>query len=263
MRRSTLTGLLVVLLFTTGCACSCQPLRQWGPEPAPSSGPVVAFDESIMAKLKVLPPMPQVEKQSVSGPANLDKALAVIYSAWSAHMGRLHDGRLGIHPVNIKGVELKGNTYTDICWLGENARFPQPKYPLNCVDPKSGGVRSALAVWPPGYGQKVQAFAAQTSQRDAWVLASLVAGLSVADHLRAEMRGVPFTWPDGRPFDYCVVGMGLRAVFPATIDQLKDANLPAILAGLDQLVSPPDDPDARLRKLATGFATGSLLSCLG
>lgn len=263
MRRSTLgvvAGSAVALVFTAGCL---NPLRQYGEENPQPTAPVTAFDGFVTARLAGHSPMAQVKKQAVSGTIDLKKAMKLVNDGWRAYLDSLHDARLTRHPVLIEGRELNGNGYADICWQGENHRFPEPRFPLNCINAKSGGERTALAVWPQGYTHKVQAFANAHTGRDGWVLASLLAGLSYADHARAEMRELKFAWPDGRPFDYCVTGMSLRAVFPANQKEWLHANLPAIVAALDRLVSPPDDPDARAVMLARGYTLGKLDICLG
>lgn len=263
MRRSTLWTLAGGVAVIVMAACGVEAPRQYGEEKPQPYVSVTAFDGDFTAKLGDTGPMAQVKKQAVSGDPDPSQALRIIDAAWRQYVNQTHDGRLGQHPVPIKGLELDtGQAYADVCWEATNHRFPQVQFPVNCVDPKSGGERKALAVWPQGYTAKVQEFAAATSEREGWILASLVAGLSYADHIRVEMRDLRFAWPDGRAFDYCVAGMSLRAVFPANAKELTDTNALGILDALDQLVSPPEDPLMRPKALATGYAEGRLDACL-
>lgn len=251
---------LVALLLLAGCV---PPLRDFGPEPAVTPSWIVAFDEVLAAKLADAEPLTQANKPVLDGDLNLANPLDAMHSAWRAYLEQLHDARFEVHPSLIKGVELAdGKTFGDVCNPGPNHRYPEFIQPTYCADRTLGDDVPALLVLPEGFAGQVEAFAADAGDQAGWVLASLVTARVYATHLRHEVAIMRVMWPDGAPFDYCVMGMSLRAVFPPEGVELDEVQLQTVAAKFEELTHSTGVMDEILTPALTGYNDGRLESCV-
>lgn len=256
MRPRVIT-FMAAMVVVVGCGI---PLRDFGQEPAPTPTRVTTFDDVLTAKLTSIEPLKRVRKRSVKGDINLAAPLNRMNVAWHAYLEQLRDGRLDTHPTPMKAMELQeGQSFGSVCKPGPNHRAPEMIQPLYCPD--THDEVPALMVLPPDFTKKVQAFAASNGNDAAWVLAAVLGGSMYAVHLRGEMKLVGVLWPDGAAFDYCIVGMSLRAVFPPSHGELQGGGITVVLAMLDQLTSVSDVPGQRLGMLKRGYEEGRLEEC--
>jgi hypothetical protein len=251
---------LAVLLLLAGCV---PPLRDFGPEPVVTPSWIVEFDEVLTAKLPDVEPLMQVKKPVMDGDINLANPLEAMHSAWRTYLNQLHDARMEVHPSLIKGVELAdGKTFGDVCNPGPNHRYPEFIQPTYCADRTLGDDVPALLVLPQGFTEQVQAFAAEAGDQAGWVLASLVTARAYATHLRHEVAIMRVMWPDGAPFDYCVMGMSLRSVFPHGTAELDEPQLQAVAAEFEELTQTTGVNNELLAPALAGYADGRLESCV-
>lgn len=265
MRKSALVvPLAALLLLVAACA---NPLRQYGQEAPPSvAASASTFDDVFTRKLEDAKPFPQVKSDALKGGnINLSAPLHKYDPVWRSYLIGLNDGRDAVYPRPMEAIELVGITPDKVCDWPKDTRYPEPKYPLYCQDKDVTTPQSAVVVVPDGFTAKLQQFGTDNGEREGWVLASIIAGLAYAKHLRYEMQtraGVQ--WPMiSETFDYCVAGISLRAIFPASMKELSETDLSAVLTALDTLQSAPNQPDERSAQIAVGFTSGKLDQCVG
>lgn len=260
MQRRTV-ALIALVMVAAGCGFPPPPFLD---ESNPKPTQVTVFDDVLMAKLPDIRPLKQVKRQPVAGDITFAAPLNRLHGAWRIYLGQLNDGRLSTHPTAIKAVELhEGQAFADVCDPGPNHRAPNEVIqPMYCADRDVGDETPALMVLPYGFTAKVQTFADSNGERPAWVLTSVLAGMMYAVHLRHEAGIAGVTWPVGDAFDYCAVGIGMRAIFPAKLDELAGSKATAILAMYDQLVVATTNDDQRLGNLTAGYKTGRLEACV-
>jgi hypothetical protein len=247
------------------------PLRQFGAEPSPSPSYVTTFDEVMLQRVQNGKPLPQVKKLAVSGDdINLSRPLELmsggpgIEGLWPTYFHGLHDGRLAAHPQSMEVAEI--NSQDDIgplCGYPQGTRYPVLKYPLLCPEKLLSTPQDQVLVLPPGYTSALQQYASAHTQREGWLLASVIAAIKNSDHLRHEMEIAGVTWPENATvnegFDYCVAGISLRAVFPADD---PNVDLTALVSTLDELVYRPENREGSYAMFVTGFQAGRLDQCV-
>jgi hypothetical protein len=246
-------------------------LRQFGAEPTANPSYVTTLDSVTLQRLQAGNPAPQVKKLALSGAdINLSRPIQLmgggpgIAGLWPTYLRGLRDGRLATHPAPIEVVEVESNNELELlCAYPKGTRYPELKYPLRCPEKLQDTPQDEVLALPNGFTSALQQFAVAHTEREGWALASIIAALKYADHLRYEMRLVGVMWPENvkvnEGFDYCVAGISLRAVFPADV---IDVSPDTLVSGFDTFIAAPDDRVNSYRMFALGFQTGRLDQCV-
>lgn len=238
------------------------------PNTQPPPAVVKTFDNLTTSEFNAT--FPQVSSDRVKGSnVNISQPLHLMGEAWFGYAQHFNDARIGReHPQPMEAYELMSPTDSpgQVCSTGDSTAYPQPLVsPMYCriKAGQQATPQTADVVLPAGFTQELQDYARLHGEREGWEVAAMVAGLEYAQHLRADLPGAGMQWPEiaaqNDPFDHCMAGVSLRAVFPGDI---SESQLRSLFPELDQLASKPDgNPEDSYQKLLDGFYGGKPAVC--
>ncbi|HET9411286.1 MAG TPA: hypothetical protein VFO38_00335 [Candidatus Saccharimonadales bacterium] len=269
--------IIAVVLAVLAAACTAQPVKQVEHTPVDRS----VIEPDVASRFSDHSEFPQAQRYVLGGDVNASMPLhrfgggtdiggMTWPNLWQAYTTPVMTkySELKDAPALVEVVEAaEGSSAEQLCAEGELKGKPLDA-PLYCkentADQHKPGynptLQEALVVLPEGFTVKMRGFAVANTAKHGWLLATVVAGLGYAQHLRSTYQ--PFIgWPAGSLPDSCVAGMSARAVFPKA--ELTPELVKQTFDELNKLVPPPADASLveRVDRFLLGFSEGRLESC--